>query len=76
MNVTRCVCHGLPFTQLLAIATETGMNFDRLREITGCCTACTMCEPYVRRALATKEPNQPIMSAEELSRWMGPAGTA
>lgn len=71
MHVTRCVCHGLPFLQLLTIATETGADFARLREITGCCTACTMCEPYVRRALADGNPNQPVMSAAELSRWMG-----
>ncbi|GJQ28271.1 MAG: hypothetical protein HBSAPP03_01550 [Phycisphaerae bacterium] len=76
MYVNRCVCHSLSFSHLLLLASETGAGFEQLRALTGCSTACTMCEPYVRKALATKETNQPIMSPEEAMRWLKPTPSA
>jgi NAD(P)H-nitrite reductase large subunit len=55
MPVTRCVCHNLAFDALKAVADEGGLDFDALRERTGACTACGMCEPYIRLMLATGE---------------------
>lgn len=69
MGVSRCVCHDLPFVRLLEVARAESLGFAALRERTGCSSGCTMCEPYVRRLLATGATDQPVMSAAEAERW-------
>lgn len=59
--VTRCVCRDLPFENLLATARENELDFEALRDRTGCCTGCSMCEPYVRLTLATGRTAHPVL---------------
>lgn len=61
MGVDRCVCHGLSFERLLATARAEGLDLDGLRARTRCCTACAMCEPYVREVLRTGVTDLPPM---------------
>jgi bacterioferritin-associated ferredoxin len=61
MGVDRCVCHDLSFERLLAIARAEGLDLDGLRARTRCCTACAMCEPYVREMLRTGVTDLPPM---------------
>lgn len=61
MPVDRCVCHSLTFESLRAIAASRGLDFDGLKQQTGCSTGCTMCEPYVRLMLSTGQTRfQPL----------------
>jgi bacterioferritin-associated ferredoxin len=60
--VTRCVCRDIPFEDLLAIARESEIDFDTLCDRTGCCTGCSMCEPYVRLTLATGRTAHPVLN--------------
>lgn len=53
MSVNRCVCANLTFTALKKTARTNNLDFEALRERTGCCRTCSMCEPYVRRMLVT-----------------------
>lgn len=53
MSVNRCVCANLTFTALKKTARTNNLDFEALRERTGCCRTCSMCEPYVKRMLAT-----------------------
>jgi bacterioferritin-associated ferredoxin len=53
MPVDRCVCRSLPFESLKAIAAARSLDFDGLKAATGCCTGCSLCEPYVRLMLQT-----------------------
>ncbi|MFG0276184.1 MAG: hypothetical protein ACF8QF_14125 [Phycisphaerales bacterium] len=62
-TVTRCVCRELEFADLLERARREHLDFHALRERTGCCTGCSMCEPYVRLTLATGRTEHPILSA-------------
>jgi bacterioferritin-associated ferredoxin len=55
MKVDRCVCMTMSFEQLKAVAAEKGVDFNGLKEATGCCSSCKMCEPYIRRMLETGE---------------------
>lgn len=48
MPVTRCVCHNQDFEQLLDLARRENLNFEQLRDSTGCASGCGMCEPYIR----------------------------
>lgn len=61
MGVTRCICTDQSFEDLLRTARERRMGFDELREATGCCTGCGMCEPYVRIALRTGRTDLPVI---------------
>lgn len=42
------------------MAEQGGLDFDALQAKTRCCTACKMCEPYVRRMLLTGETVFPL----------------
>jgi hypothetical protein len=45
----------MTFERLRSLAEQGGLDFDALRAKTRCCTACRMCEPYIRRMLLTGE---------------------
>jgi len=66
MAVDRCVCHEVPFTELVRLQREQSLSLDQLMDRTGCCTGCTSCEPYVKIALATGQTNLPVMTGREL----------
>lgn len=70
MAVTRCVCHEVPFTEILRLSREEGLSFDDIRARTNCCTGCTMCEPYVRLALRTGETDLPVLTPEQTAEIM------
>lgn len=69
MHVNRCVCHEVTFARLIELAKQTNSTFEQLQAMTGCCTGCTMCEPYVHKALATGQASLPLMSPQESSAW-------
>jgi NAD(P)H-nitrite reductase large subunit len=66
MAVDRCVCHDVPFEELVRLNREEGLELEQLMDRTGCCTGCTSCEPYVKIALATGETDLPVMNGREL----------
>lgn len=68
--VTRCVCRDVSFARLLAMRDGEGLRFEDLRERTGCCTACAMCEPYVRLTLATGRAAHGPLTGEQTRRAM------
>lgn len=70
MEVTRCICHDVSFAELKRLSDKEGLGLGELRDRTGCCTGCTMCEPYVRRMLRTGETEMPLMSPAEVDREM------
>lgn len=53
MAVDRCACTNQKFSELKALAGkgDRALGFDALREKTGCCRRCNLCEPYVREML-------------------------
>jgi len=68
VQVDRCVCHDVPFSELIRLAETEGLSLDDLERRTGCCTGCGMCEAYVRLALATGEASLPVIAPEEAER--------
>ena len=70
MAVDRCVCLDVSFRRLLALQDEHGWGLERLREETGCCSGCGMCEPYVRLALATGKTTLPVLTDDEVREAM------
>ncbi len=67
MSVDRCVCMNVPFSEMLELRAQ-GLSFADIRERTGCCSGCGMCEPYVRVALATGRTELPVLRGRELAR--------
>jgi len=55
VEITRCLCRGVAFAQLLPLARREGWNLDELMRRTGCGNGCGLCRPYLRRMLATGE---------------------
>ncbi|CAG0976258.1 hypothetical protein PHYC_01518 [Phycisphaerales bacterium] len=70
MPVDRCICRDISFSDLKALAAQTGADFKELRTATNCATACSLCGPYIRKMLATGETDQPLMAPAELTRWI------
>lgn len=68
--VDRCLCLDLTFIALRRLAVAQRLDFDALRDRTGCCTGCTMCEPYVRVMLRTGRTSLPVMSPDECAAAM------
>jgi len=66
MPVDRCVCHQVPFAELLRLARDEGLGIDALVERTGCTTGCGTCEPYIRLAIATGRHELPPMSPAQI----------
>lgn len=55
VEVTRCLCRGITFAQLLPAARAEGWDLPELMRRTGCGAGCGLCRPYLRRMLATDE---------------------
>lgn len=53
--VSRCICRGVPFSELLPRARAAGWNLADLIRETGCGGQCGLCRPYLNRMLATGE---------------------
>ena len=70
MGVERCECHQVSFAELLRLSREEGLDLEGLMERTGCCTGCTMCEPYVRLTLRTGETSHRVLSGPEVAEIM------
>lgn len=68
MAVDRCVCRSVPFSVLVEMRAKTGASLEKLSQLTGCCTECGTCRPYVELALATGEVDFPVLSPEEIER--------
>ncbi|MEM1165102.1 MAG: (2Fe-2S)-binding protein [Planctomycetota bacterium] len=68
MPVTRCVCHEVPFTEVVRLAREEGLGLDEIGERTGCGEGCGSCRPYARLAIATGKTRLPVLSADQLAR--------
>lgn len=70
MAVTRCICHDRSFEELRSLAAAENLALEQLKERTGCCTGCGMCEPYVRLMLTTGRTTFPVLSAAETAEIM------
>jgi len=55
ITVTTCICRGVPFDRLWALARERAWTLEDLIRETGCGGNCGLCRPYLRRMLATGE---------------------
>lgn len=55
MEITRCLCRGTAFADLLPQARRAGWDLPALIRETGCGAGCGLCRPYLRRMLATGE---------------------
>ncbi|MEQ9455466.1 MAG: (2Fe-2S)-binding protein [Phycisphaeraceae bacterium] len=53
--IHRCICAGIPFTELLALAKANNLTADDLAQQTGASAGCGMCRPYLETALNTGE---------------------
>lgn len=68
--VDRCVCLDVSLRQIVALRDEHGWGFDEVRSHTGCSTGCRLCEPYVRKALATGQSAFPVLNDDEVREAM------
>jgi bacterioferritin-associated ferredoxin len=55
VNIDRCICTGMTFTQVLEQARANDWDLDAIRRETAVGGNCGLCRPYVRRALTTGE---------------------
>lgn len=55
ISITRCICRGRKFAELLPLAHENGWDLQTLMNSTGCGAQCGLCRPYLRRMLETGE---------------------
>lgn len=53
--VSRCICRGVPFDELLPQARAAGWSLVDLIRETGCGGQCGLCRPYLSRMLSTGE---------------------
>jgi bacterioferritin-associated ferredoxin len=53
--VSRCICRGVPFGELLPQARAGGWSLADLIRETGCGGQCGLCRPYLSRMLSTGE---------------------
>lgn len=65
MNVTHCACSDVSLTEVIRLQ-RTGMSFNDIRRTTGVCSACRMCEPYVRVAMSTGRDCLPVLTASQV----------
>lgn len=70
MSVTRCICHDRSFDELKQLAASESLTLEQLKNRTGCCTGCGMCEPYVRLMLATGRTAFAVLSPVEAAEVM------
>ncbi len=79
MSVSRCVCHDVPFSRVLALRDEIDpehkLGEDEfltiVRARTGAGTGCTTCRPYLRLCLRTGQAQLPVLTAEQCARLTG-----
>jgi NAD(P)H-nitrite reductase large subunit len=64
MSIDRCVCTNLTFSALKRTAEREGLDLEGLKACTGCCRSCALCEPYVKKMLATGRTTFPVTAAE------------
>ena len=55
VEVSRCLCRGVAFADLLPQARVGGWDLAELMRRTGCGAGCGLCRPYLRRMLRTGE---------------------
>ena len=53
--VSRCICRGVPFDELLPRARGAGWDLADIIRETGCGGQCGLCRPYLKRMLSTGE---------------------
>jgi bacterioferritin-associated ferredoxin len=68
--VDRCICHEVTFAHLQRLHRAEGLSLEQLSERTGCCTGCTMCEPYVRLMLKTGATDFPVLDPRQTAAIM------
>ena len=65
--VSRCICKGIPFAELLPRARGAGWDLADLVRETGCGGQCGLCRPYLSRMLRTGETEfYEILTADTL----------
>ena len=55
VEITRCLCRGVSFAELLPRVHANGWDLAALMRETGCGAGCGLCRPYLRRMLVTGE---------------------
>ena len=55
VEVSRCLCRGTAFAQVLPLARAHSWDLAALMRETGCGAGCGLCRPYLRRMLVTGE---------------------
>jgi bacterioferritin-associated ferredoxin len=55
IEITRCICRGVAFADLLPVARANGWDLAAVIRETGCGAGCGLCRPYLRRMLLTGE---------------------
>ncbi|MDG2477550.1 MAG: (2Fe-2S)-binding protein [Phycisphaerales bacterium] len=59
--VNRCVCHEVPFQEILAWSDQREhTTLEDIRKHFGCGGSCGMCKPYLREVLDTRETSVPL----------------
>ena len=66
--VTRCVCSGVTFADMLRMHRELSMTFEQIKDQTGACDGCTSCEPYVRLTLSTGVTRHDVLAPDDVDR--------
>ncbi len=61
IQVTRCVCADVPFTEILSLHRDTGLTLDQIVKETGITRGCSSCAVYVHRTLETGETSHPLL---------------
>lgn len=65
--VNRCVCAGVPFAHVAALACE-GLSLGQIQERTNCGNTCGLCLPYLKVVMATGLGALPVMSEAQCAR--------
>lgn len=68
--VTHCLCHNVSLERLRDLARDQHLDLEGLKNLTGCCTGCGMCEPYVRLMLKTGQTAIPVLSKSRCTEIM------
>jgi bacterioferritin-associated ferredoxin len=55
VEITRCICRSVAFSDLLPLARANGWDLADVMRETGCGAGCGLCRPYLRRMLLTGE---------------------
>ncbi len=66
--VEKCICFGVSFERLLAIAEHEGGGLLAAHRQTGCGARCGLCLPYIQLVLQSRETRLPVMWSEDFER--------